>query len=218
MTETVSSAPGTGASHVAVHTEPDATPIVRLLARTLRDSIRGGTASDLAGRTATVAVRSHNTPQSATIAVAADGISVTSGVFVEPDAGVVVDLNARFAPAAEPEGDAALAAALLDALHPPIPDWRTAADSFWARTRSLRGVPDVLVAIAADDAGNIEQHVVGEGETQYLMASTPEALAGIFSGADDLIAVLSSGVLGLKGTLSQLSVMVGASWKVRFDV
>jgi hypothetical protein len=49
------------------------------------------------------------------------------------------------------------------------------------------------------------------------MAGPPDLLAGVFSGADDFLAALASG-LQVKGTLSQLSVMTAASWKVRFDV
>jgi hypothetical protein len=51
-----------------------------------------------------------------------------------------------------------------------------------------------------------------------VIAGPPDLLAGIFSGADDLIAALSTGLVGVRGTLSQLSVLVAASWKVRYDV
>ncbi|MEU9852278.1 hypothetical protein [Streptomyces sp. NPDC047974] len=220
MTETTTApaAPGApAATEVDVRIEDDATPLVRLIGRTLRDSARAGHALPVLRRSAgTVAIRSHDTPQAATITFG-DGVSVSSGVLVEPDATITVDLNARFAPVAAPSGDAELAADALLALSPPVPDWQTAATHFWSAARSVPGIPDVLIAVTEGPDG-LEQLVLGEGATHYLIAGAPEVLAGVFSGADDLLAVLSTGALGIQGTMSQLSVMVGASWKVRFDV
>ncbi|MEU3844060.1 hypothetical protein AB0E88_29050 [Streptomyces sp. NPDC028635] len=217
-TMTAPASASAGAADVDVRIEEDASPLVRLLGRTLRDSARTGHAVDTLTRsTGTVAVRSHDTPQAATITFGDHGIDVAGGVPAEPDAAVTVDLNARFAPTADPAGDADLAGGVLRALTPPLPGWRDAAQRFWDATRSLPGIPDVLIAVTEGPEG-LEQAVLGEGTTQYLIAGAPETLAGVFSGADDLVAVLSTGALGIQGTMSQLSVMTGASWKVRFDV
>lgn len=206
------------ATQVEIRIEDDASPIVRLIGRTLRDSLRTRYAmNDLTRTSGTVAVMSHETPQSATITFSKTGIDVSGGVFVEPDAIVTVDLNGRFAPAADAVGDVDLAAGVLHALTPPVPDWREAAQRFWQLTRDLPGMPDQLVVVTEGPNG-LEQAVLGEGESQYLIASSPEYLAGIFSGADDFLAVLAAGALGVQGSMSQLSVMTGASWKVRFDV
>lgn len=218
MTHTSTATTPTSARDVEVRIEPDASPIVRLIGRTLRDSARVGHAPDtLARSTGTVAIRSHDTPQAATITFGDGGIDITGGVPAEPDATVTVDLNARFAPTTEPAGDADLAAGVVCALTPPLPGWRAAAQHFWEQTRSLPGIPDVLVAVTEGPDG-LEQAVIGDGTTQYLMAGAPETLEGVFTGADDLTAVLFAGALGIEGTLSQLSVMTGASWKVRYDV
>ncbi|MFF4693865.1 hypothetical protein [Streptomyces sp. NPDC001307] len=207
-----------GAAEVDVRIEDDASPLVRLIGRTLRDSVRTGHAVDALKRSSgTVAIHSHDTPQAATITFGDNGIDVSSGVPAEPDTALTVDLNARFAPTAEPSGDADLAGGVVQALTPPLPEWREAAQRFWDATRLLPGIPDVLIAITEGPEG-LEQAVLGDGPTQYLIAGAPETLAGVFSGADDLFAVLSSGALGIQGTMSQLSVMVGASWKVRYDV
>ena len=203
---------------VDIRIEDDASPIVRLIGRTLRDSRRAGYAMNELRRTkGTVAVVSHDTPQAATITFSRTGIDISSGVLVEPDATVTIDLNGRFAPVAEAVGDTDLAAGVLHALTPPLPTWRDGAEQFWKLTRSLPGMPETLVVVTEGPAG-VEQLVLGGGSTQYLLASDPDSLAGIFSGADDLFAVLSAGALGLQGTMSQLSVMAGASWKVRYDV
>ncbi|WP_424857880.1 hypothetical protein [Streptomyces sp. SAI-170] len=207
-----------GAAEVDVRIEDDASPLVRLIGRALRDSARAGHAADTLTRsTGTVAIHSHDTPQAATISFGDTGIDVSGGVQAEPDATVTVDLNARFAPTADPAGDADLAGGVIEALTPPLPGWRDAAQRFWDATRALPGIPDVLIAVTEGPDG-LEQAVLGDGPTQYLIAGAPDTLAGVFSGADDLVAVLSSGALGIQGTMSQLSVMVGASWKVRYDV
>jgi len=203
---------------VDIRIEDDASPIVRLIGRTLADAVRLSNASPaLMAIEGTVAVRSHDTPQAATIHISDGVVTVSGGVFVEPDVTLTVDLNSRFALVGEPVGSDDLVATIIALLSPPLPDWKTAADSFWAAARSVRGIPDMLVAITEGPDGP-EQHVVGDGETHYTIAGPPELLAGIFTGADDLLAALSTGSIGLRGTLSQLSVLVAASWKVRYDV
>jgi len=223
MTETTIGHATRGADAVGgldIRIEDDASPIVRLIGRTIADSVRANGADSVVATVAgTVAVRSHDTPQAATISISDGVVAVSSGVFVEPDLTLTVDLNGRFALVGEPvvAGDDDLAAAALALLAPPLPDWKVAADSFWAAARSVPGIPDMLVAITEGPEG-LDQHVVGEGETHYVIAGPPDLLAGIFSGADDLIAALSTGLIGVRGTFSQLSVLVAASWKVRYDV
>lgn len=196
----------------------DASPVVRLIGRTLRDAAGSATAGpDLtAGLDGTVAVRSHNTPQAATVVFSADAVEVSGGIFAQPDATVVVNLNSRFAPTEEPTGDAELAARVLRALRPPLPHWRDAAARFWEVTRDVPGIPEVLVVEATGPDGS-EHGRFGEGTTTYGIAGPADLLAGVFSGADDFLVSLAAGVQ-VQGTLSQLSVMTAASWKVRFDV
>jgi hypothetical protein len=49
------------------------------------------------------------------------------------------------------------------------------------------------------------------------VVGTPDALVGVFTGADFLFTALERG-LRVQGTLAQLSTMTAASWKVRYDV
>lgn len=201
---------------ITVEIAHDATPIVRLLGRTLRDAVRTGHAPDVLGHGAgTVAVRSHDTPQAATVTFSDGAVTVTGGVFAPTDATVVVDLDARLATVST-EGDADLADGLSTALRPPLPSWQEAATRFWDLTRGIRGIPDVLVAVA-DGPGGPEEARFGAGPTCYRMVATPDVLTGVFTGSDYLLSALDRG-LRVQGTLSQLSVMTAASWKVRFDV
>lgn len=215
MTETTTLPAPQHATSITI--EQDATPVVRLIARALRESVRIGHEADTLSRTeGTVALRSHDTPQTATIAFRGREIAVSSGVFTEPDATIVVDLRSRFSPAQEPAGNTELAEAVLRALAPPFPPWREAAQRFWDLTRDLTGMPDVLVVVEESEDGRSEERF-GEGSSEYLLAGSPDVLAGVLTGADDFLLALASG-LRVKGTWAQLSVMTGASWKVRFDV
>ncbi|NGN94786.1 hypothetical protein G5C66_18850 [Nocardioides sp. KC13] len=202
-----------GAASIAV--EDDPIPIVRLLARTLRDA-PARIPDATAGLAGTVIVRSHDTPQVATLVFAPGIVEVAAGALAESDATVVVDLNARFAPTEEPTGNTELSAAVLRALCPPVPGWREAAARFWEVTRDIPGIPDVLV-VDAEGSDGTEHGRFGDGPTSYLVAGPAGILAGVFSGADDFLASLAAGVQ-VQGTLSQLSVMTAASWRVRFDV
>lgn len=218
MVETTTIAPPHVRPDVSrIQIEDDASPLVRLVGRTLRDAARAGHAADELGRVAgLVAVRSHDTPQAATIAFRDGAIEVTSGVLVKPDATVVVDLHDRFASTEEPTGDVVLAAGVLLALRPPLPRWRDAAARFWEVTRGIPGIPEALVVDAVGTDGP-EHGQFGEGSTRYRIAGPADVLAGVFSGVDDFLASLDAGVQ-VQGTLSQLSVMTAASWKVRFGV
>ncbi|MGY2125680.1 hypothetical protein ACW9HJ_29895 [Nocardia gipuzkoensis] len=219
MTETPTISPGLAAQRAPVRIEidNDATPVVRLLGRTLRDAVRTGHVPEVLDRgTGTVAVRSHDTPQAATVTLCDGAVTVSGGVFAPADATLVVDLEARFALTQDPDGDAELAGGVLRALRPPLPPWREAAERFWDLTRGIRGIPDVLVAVAQGPDGPQEARF-GSGPTTYRMVGTPDVLAGVFTGADYLLTSLESG-LRVQGTLSQVSVMTAASWKVRFDV
>jgi hypothetical protein len=208
-------APSAGRAAVAI--EDDASPLVRLIGRTLRDSARRGHARDELDRAVgVVAIRSHDTPQAATVTFDGGRIEVTAGVLVEPDAALVVDLHDRFAAIEDPSGDEGLAAVVLRALCPPLPHWREAAERFWDATRAIPGIPDVLVVEVEDEDG-AERAELGAGADTYLMAGSSDLLAGVLSGADDFLTALARG-LQVKGTLSQFSVMTAASWKVRFDV
>lgn len=201
----------------AVTIEEDAAPITRLLGQRLREADRLGHVPALLTRArGTVAVRSHDTPQAATIAFDSGVMAVTGGAERQADASVVVDLHARCAHTQEPVGDVDLAHGVLAALRPPLPHWREAAERFWSASRGILGIPDVLL-VETEGTNGPELGRFGDGVTEYLMTGPADLLAGVFTGADDLFDALAAGVR-VKGTLSQLSVMTAASWKVRFDV
>ncbi|KXP06518.1 hypothetical protein [Tsukamurella pseudospumae] len=203
-------------AQVRIEIDDDATPIVRLIGRTLRDADRLGHAPDVLRRASgTVAVRSHATPQAATVTFSDSAVTVTGGVFAPTDATVVVDLDDRLARTAS-DGDPELADAMHRALQVPLPEWREAAARFWEITRGVPGVPDVLVAVATGPDGR-EEARFGSGPSTYRIVGTPDALAGLFTGTDFLLTALERG-LCVQGSMAQLSTMTAASWKARYDV
>ncbi|MGC5023802.1 hypothetical protein ACLQ3K_03525 [Tsukamurella sp. DT100] len=204
------------ATQIRIAIDDDATPIVRLIGRTLRDADGFGHAPDVLGRASgTVAVRSHATPQAATVTFSGGAVTVTGGVFTPTDATVVVDLDNRLASTGS-DGDPELADAMLRVLQVPLPEWREAAARFWDLTRGVPGVPDVLVAVATGPDGR-EEARFGSGPSAYRIVGTPDALAGLFTGTDFLLTALERG-LRVQGSMAQLSTMTAASWKARYDV
>lgn len=194
----------------------DPTPLARLVSRRLARWFAGEPAGigPSASPARAVVVRSHDTPQLVAVHVSDDGCAVTDVVPAAPDAEVIVDIGSRFALVGEPTGDRELWSVVLDALHAPPPPWREEAQRFWDATRDITGIPDVLV-VHAEGAGGVEELRVGSGSSQYVIAGTGDQLAGVFSGIDDFLAALGSG-LAVQGTLAELSVMTAASWRVRY--
>ncbi|GAA1002852.1 hypothetical protein [Tsukamurella strandjordii] len=204
------------ANAVRISVDDDATPIVRLIGRILRDANGTGHAADVLGRgSGSVAIRSHSTPQAATVTFTDGVVAVTGGVFAPVDATVVVDLDSRCAQV-DAEGDADLADAVVRALHVPLPDWQEAGARFWDQTRTIPGMPDVLTVVARGTEGDHDASF-GVGDVAYRIVGSADALAGFFTGTDFLFTALERG-LRVQGSLAQLSVMTAASWKARYDV
>jgi hypothetical protein len=101
-------------------------------------------------------------------------------------------------------------------LRPTLPEWRDAARSFWLATGSDVGMPRSLVIENSEVEGDVLQ--LGDGMPRYVIHGSPDRLAGVFTGADSFLDEVFAGSLRVRGTLPQLSVMAGASYKVRFHV
>lgn len=199
---------------VEVVPEYDATPFVRLVTRTIRTSFeeRPDLAQMLRG---TVVIRSASDAQVVTVEVVDARILVTRGPSAAADVVLIVDLSRRLeVVGAEVDGREDLASAMSQALRPQLPDWQDAAQAFWQSTGGDAGMPSRLVIQSVDD-GELE---LGAGLPRYVVHGSPDKLAGLFSGADSFLDEVFAGNLLVRGTLPQLSVMAGASFKVRFHV
>jgi hypothetical protein len=204
---------------LVVLVEDDPTPLVRVVARLMRLALPHADAESLAGASrggATVSVRSAHDAQAFTCTFAPGSIGLRHGSTADADAALVVDVAKDLALDSETSsGDAALQE-LVDALmHPPVPSWREAAHEFWHRTSADRGMPQELVVHCTDED---DQLVLGDGIPTYTLSATSADLARVLSGTAPLLESVFSGAVAIRGTLPQLSVMAGASNKVRFDV
>lgn len=203
-------------SAVSVVTEDDPTPMVLSVARTLRASARVPellpVLRDLSG---TVVVRSKDDPQAVTIRFADGEARVDHGAAADRDLVLIVDLADRFT-IVEVQGSeptAPLADAVHSVLEPPLPPWRDAATGFWEFTGSDPGMPAQLVVTCEDEQS---EYVLGDGLPRYVISGPSHTLARVFTGTDTFLDAVFTGAVSIRGTLPQLSVMAGASLKVRF--
>ncbi|WP_229052504.1 hypothetical protein [Aeromicrobium sp. Leaf350] len=206
--------PQPGSVRHRVVLDDDATPMARLIARRLRTWCEEHRPEPHAQAGGWVVVRSHDTPQLAAIHVGPGEWRVSNAIPEQPHADMTVALNARLSPVQPPSGNTSLAEPLVVALTAPPGAWRETAAEFWECTRDITGIPDVLVVQAHGSLG-VDELRLGAGPVEYGIAGSPDQLAGVFSGVDDIFTALESG-LTIKGTLAQLSVMTAASWRVRY--
>jgi hypothetical protein len=202
---------------LTISREADATPLCRHVVRTLRSSLEHKRSQSLAERLrGMVGLRSVDTDQAVTITFTGSEIHVARGI--DAAARLVLDVSVVARITGQhvfgPDDDEELGRSVLSLLDPPIPTWRDAAKHFWDVNLGTPGMPDVLIVTSTDDD---ERLVLGAGPTTYGITGTSEELALVLDGSRMLVAALSVGSLSVQGSLRQLSVMVGASMKVRFD-
>ncbi|GGM04567.1 hypothetical protein GCM10011594_26000 [Nakamurella endophytica] len=200
-----------GSTAYDVHVETDPTPLVSWIGRLLRDA--AGTARGRAGLAelagCCVGVRQRQGRQSVTATFTSDGCAVVHGVRPAVTDVVEVDLDDELRVVVTDQGPSRVLQALLC---PPLPDWRSAAEGFWSRVRTDPGMPATVQVRCRD-----ESLVLGDGLPRYEILGEADDLAKFFTGRTQLLSALKNGRLSVRGTFPQLSVMVGASWKARWN-
>ena len=124
---------------VRIEVEDDPTPMVLILAATLRRASRTEKlAETLRSARGSVALRSTTDPQAATIRFADGGARVERGAAADADVTIATDVNAladEHPPKPKVTGAARhpkLALAIGKLLEPPIDPWPVEAERFWA--------------------------------------------------------------------------------------
>ncbi|MFG3022500.1 hypothetical protein ACGFZQ_28775 [Streptomyces sp. NPDC048254] len=199
---------------VPVVLEDDPTPLVLSVGRTLRAAARDPQSSGvMASLRETVVVKSKDDPQAVTIRFAPGRVQVDHGISSDARLVLTVDPAHRFAVRSVDgdEPDAPLVTAVLQLLEPGLPHWRDAASRFWEMTSQDPGMPRELVVVCEE-----EELVLGAGLPRYVISGAAEKLARVLTGADVFLDEVYTGSLAVRGTMTQLSVMAGASLKVRF--
>lgn len=205
-------------SSPAVVPEPDATPLVRLLTRTIRTSLlQRPDLVPTSSRLGVVVIKSAADSQVASIDLDDSEIRVISGAMPGAHAVLTLDLARRLQVIdVDADGHDELVDLVSTLLIPALPSWSDAAQEFWRTTGADVGMPGTLVIQNADQLGDVLE--LGAGLPRYTVHGTSDALAGLFTGADSFLDEVFAGNLMVRGTLPQLSVMAGASFKVRFHV
>ncbi|MCV7287813.1 hypothetical protein H7J87_21040 [Mycolicibacterium wolinskyi] len=201
-----------------VRLDDDPTPLVYAIGHRLRLSMRDpaivAIAETFALRGLRVVVIADGTPATATISFADGTIGVQHAQISAPDLTVHVDVASPYAVtscAPEEVGDD-VAFGVSRLLNPVVSDWTEAAREFWELTSRDVGMPGRLIAMCDDG----QKVVLGDGPVEYELHGSATNLGRVFAGLDSLFEQVLGGALYMRGTMPQLSVMAGASWKVQF--
>jgi len=199
------------AEDVLVAVEPDPTPLVLSVARTLRASAEVPELRALIdGTIGTVALKSVADRQAVTLDFVDGRVHVRHGV-----AGGVEPLELHFYPEYTVVGGGELGEAVGRMLSPLLPDWTVAAQKFWELNADSAGFPEQLVIVCTDDD---ERVVFGDGGATFEIHGSAESLSAVLSGwFDSFLIALGVGAITMVGSAAQVSVMCGAHWKVRFN-
>jgi hypothetical protein len=200
---------------VALEVEEDPTPLVGLVAGGLRARLADPEFADrVAVQAAVGVIRDTGTPQAVTASFESGTVRLQHGADPAAAATLAIDLSG-----AEPEPEVSGAeengelVELLGALlEPPPVEWREAAAEFWRVAGTLRGGPASLL-VRETESG--EAIVLGGDEPAgYEIHGTAEALCTVFAGHLPLAEAVVQGVVHVRGSLCDLSLLTGACFAI----
>ena len=201
-----------------IEVEKDAPPVVAAIARDLADCLDD---PRFAERTAavrgTVAIRSADTPEAATIRIADDVISIFHGIA--PGADVVATARLAGGGEREPriegsEQKPELAEWVARVVDPPPPSWADAAQRFWAVLSKLPGAPGLLRVVEVDSG---DERRFGDGGGSACEIQGPEdGLVPVFTGRVSAMEAAYDGTVQVRCSFPDLSVLSGAGFRVRY--
>ncbi|HEY3833451.1 MAG TPA: hypothetical protein VGO03_14230 [Acidimicrobiia bacterium] len=203
------------AGGVRIEVEDDPTPMVLILAATLRRAVRTEKLADtLRSARGSVALKSTTDPQAATIRFADGTARVERGAATDADVTIATDVNAlsdEHPPKPKVSGAArhpklALAASKL--LEPPQDSWQIEAGRFWAFCAGHPGVPSGIRVVCRDDRSEI---TLGSAPPEYELQGRAHALASLFCGNTVLGQEVLDGKLYAVGALSHTAELTGRS-------
>lgn len=199
---------------MAITTEDDPTPLVLILANTVRRSAAAnpGRVAKLKG---VAAVTSVKDPQAVTLRFDKGDVHLEHGVA--PDVGVTIalDFDVDGLPdAPEPKVSGAMrhlpfALGLAKVLDPPMPGLETAAAEFWAATHAMHGMPTGLRLTATDSGATVE---VGDGSGElYEMTGPADRLVRVLTGQSPALVEVQEGRCHVRGSLRAAAALTRAS-------
>jgi hypothetical protein len=202
--------------------EPDATPLVRIIATTLRESTADADVARKAERLRGVfALRSAKDPQAVTMRFDRGRVALARGVAPDAQVVVTVDLDNMGGPdAPKPKVRGAfrhlrLALGVSKLLEPKARPWTEHAQAFWAFASARRDMPERLRVVCLDDGTTIA--LGASTGSQYEIQGAAPALVSIFSGNSVFGQDLLDGKVYAIGSLQHASVLTGSflEWMMR---
>jgi hypothetical protein len=203
------------ADGVRIEVEDDPTPMVLILAATLRRAVRTEKlANTLRSARGSVALKSTTDPQAATIRFADGTARVERGVAADADVTIATDVNAladEHPPKPKVSGAArhlrlALAAGKL--LEPPQDSWQVEAGRFWTFCADHPGTPRGIRVVCIDDRSEL---TLGSSPPEYELHGGAHALANLFCGNTVLGQDLLDGKIYAVGSLQHTAELTGRS-------
>jgi hypothetical protein len=202
-------------SAVSIEVEADPTPLVLIIAATLRRAARTQKlAETMRSMHGSVALKSSVDPQACTVQFGDGRAKVVRGVTAGADVIIEADLNRmsdKDAPKPKVSGAARhpkLALAAGKILEPPIGTWQEEGAAFWAFAQTQRGCPKGLRVVCNDQRS---EATFGTTPADYEIHGDAHALATLFSGGSIFGEDLLAGKLCAVGTLPQLAALTGCS-------
>ena len=199
---------------IIIEVEDDPTPIVLILAATLRRAARHPKlANAMAKAKGNVAMKSSVDPQAATMRFRDGTVRVVRGVA--PDAGVTIEadvnkMSDEHPPKPKVNGAARhLKLALLASkvLEPPHGTWQEEAANFWEFSSHHPGCPTGLRVVCTDD----RSEVTFGGVVEYELHGSQHALLNTFCGNTVLGQDVLDGKLCAVGALRHTAELTGRS-------
>ena len=203
-----------------VDIEPDARPIVRVLAGVLRRSaVDPDLGPILDGLEGVLGLQSATDPQRATIRFRSGAVYVEGGIGVDVDVVITTDFSAPTGPdAPKPTVREMTQLARSVArrpvfaqnagkvLAPPLPDWTEAATTFWTTAERRGGGPAGLRLVCTDDQRTMS---FGDDADAPELHGTARALARCLVGETVIAEEVVEGRLHLSATIGELSALTG---------
>jgi hypothetical protein len=198
-----------------VETEDDPTPIVLILAATLRRAERTPKLATAMRRTSgTVTLRSTVDPQAATIRFGGGRVRVERGAAPDTHVTIATDVN-RMADEHPPKPTVTgavrhlrLALTVAKVLEPPTGTWQDEARTFWAAVAGRPNLPETVLVVCTDDGTRL---TLGPGEHDYEIHGSAHRLTALFTGGTVFGQEVLDGHLHTVGSLPQFAAITGAS-------
>jgi hypothetical protein len=198
-----------------VETEEDPTPIVLILACTLRRAEETPRLASLMRKArGNVALRSTVDPQAATIRFARGRVRVERGVAADVQVTIATDVRAMAdekPPKPRVSGAVArprLALTAARVLNPPLGSWSEEATRFWSQVSERPGVPTGIRVVCTDAGAEL---VLGDPPATFEIHGSAHRLVALFSGGTIFGQEVLDGNLHAVGTLEHLAELTGAS-------